>query len=72
MFRRSARVARIADPVAAQPYRATPFVLSRSWIWQAVANATGEQAHEIVAPVADLVLSPGQLPILGAVTFEAS
>lgn len=68
-FRRLARVAGIADPLDAQPYRATEFTFSRSWIWQAVANATGEQAHEITAPEADLELSAGQMPVLGDVTF---
>jgi len=72
MFRRNARVAGIAEPLASQPYRATEHTLSRSWIWQAVANATGEQSHEITAPVADVELTPGQMPVLGAVTFEAA
>jgi len=68
-FRRLARVAGIAEPLDAQPYRATAHAFSLSWIWQAVANATGEQAHQITAPEADVVLSPGQMPVLGTVTF---
>jgi uncharacterized phage protein gp47/JayE len=51
------------------PYLATPVSFSRSWAWQAVANASGEERHEIVAPPADVTLLPGEMPVLGTVTF---
>lgn len=51
------------------PYLASPFSFSASWIWQAVANASGEQRHRIVSPAADVALLPGQMATLGSVTF---
>jgi uncharacterized phage protein gp47/JayE len=51
------------------PYLASPFSFSRSWIWQAVANASGEQRHKITAPADDVALAPGDMAVLGTVTF---
>ncbi|WP_316172151.1 MULTISPECIES: baseplate J/gp47 family protein [unclassified Bradyrhizobium] len=51
------------------PYLASPFSFSLSWIWQAVANATGEQRHRIVSPTADVALQAGEMAVLGSVTF---
>ena len=68
-FRRLGRVAGSDTTNAAMPYLATPLSFSRSWIWQAVANATGEEAHQITAPASDTVVAAGYIPVLGTVTF---
>jgi uncharacterized phage protein gp47/JayE len=68
-FRRLSRVAGADSAIGGMPYLASPTSFSRSWIWQAVANATGEQRHIITSPPADIVLTPGQMATLGAVTF---
>lgn len=47
-----------------------PFVLRRSWIWQAISNAAGEEGHELVAPSTDLVFGPGIMPCLRSVSFS--
>jgi len=46
-----------------------PFNFSRSWIWQAVSNASGEQYHEVEFPNADVQFNVGQIPIFNSVTF---
>jgi uncharacterized phage protein gp47/JayE len=46
-----------------------PFVLSRSWIAEAISQAVGEDRHVLVEPLVDLVFSDGQYPILGQVTY---
>jgi uncharacterized phage protein gp47/JayE len=51
------------------PYLAAPFSFSTSWIWQAVANASGERRHKIVSPTADIALLAGQMATLGNITF---
>jgi len=68
-FRRNARVAGSDQEIGNMEYLAKPTTFSRSWIWQAVANATGEQRHAITAPAADVVLISGQMATLGSVTF---
>lgn len=68
-FFRLSRPAGSDNEFGSMPYLASPFSFSRSWIWQAVANATGEQRHVIVAPAADITLAPGQMAVLGNVTF---
>ena len=47
-----------------------PLVFSQSWIWQAVANATGETSHLLVQPQEDIICTPGQLPVLGTVSIN--
>lgn len=69
MFRHLSRVAGIDSNFGSMPYLAYPTSLSRSWIWQATANATGEQRHRITAPVDDVALAPGEMAVLGTVTF---
>lgn len=69
-FRRLSRVAGIDQQHPGMPFLAYPTTFSRSWIWQAVANATGEQSHEIVLPAADITLVPGEMATLGTVTFS--
>lgn len=68
-FFRLSRPAGQDNLFGSMPYLASPFTFSRSWIWQAVANATGEQRHEIVLPTEDVVLLPGEMATLGPVTF---
>jgi len=68
-FERLGRVAGGDTFHAAMPYLATPFSFSVSWIWQAVANATGEQRHTIAAPSSDVAIAAGNVPTLGTVTF---
>lgn len=68
-FTRLGRVAGSDTENPSMPYLASPASFSRSWVWQAVANATGEQRHTVVSPSADVVLSAGQIATLGTVTF---
>lgn len=68
-FRRQARVSGIDSPHPAMPWLATPQTFSRSWVWQAVANATGEESHAILQPSADLVIPAGSMAVLGSVDF---
>lgn len=68
-FFANSRVAGDAESHPSMPFLATPAAFSRSWIWQAVANATGEQSHEVVTPSADIALTSGQTAVLGDLTF---
>ncbi|WP_276199049.1 baseplate J/gp47 family protein [Chelatococcus sp. XZ-Ab1] len=68
-FRRQGRVAGIDVLSPSMPYLAASATFSRSWIWQAVANASGEERHSIAAPAGDIGLVPGEYPVLGAVAF---
>lgn len=68
-FRRLARVAGNDVEIGGMDYLAYPTTFSRSWIWQAVANATGEVRHSINAPVADQPLDVGQMATLGNISF---
>lgn len=68
-FARLGRVAGLSVPHPSMPFLAIPASFSRSWIWQAVANATGEERHSVDAPAADVSLTAGQIATLGAVTF---
>jgi len=68
-FQRLSRPAGADAQFGSMPYLASPFSFSLSWIWQAVANATGEQRHSITSPVTDVALSAGQMATLGTITF---
>lgn len=68
-FFRNSRVAGLTDPHPSMPFLATPAGFSRSWIWQAVANATGEESHTLVAPAGNVTLTPGQTAVPGVATF---
>lgn len=68
-FFRNSRVAGLSAPHPSMPFLATPTSFSRSWIWQAVANATGEESHVLVEPSANLSLSAGQTAVPGTPTF---
>jgi uncharacterized phage protein gp47/JayE len=67
--RRESRVAGSDQPVSALPFLATPAVFSRSWLWQAVANAAGESRHVLTAPGADITIPAGSIATLGTVSF---
>ena len=71
MIRRLAHPAGVDTPHGGMPFLATPYAFSRSWIWQSVANAAGEERHAITLPAADVALASGQIPVLGTVTFAA-
>jgi uncharacterized phage protein gp47/JayE len=68
-FFRNSRVAGAAEPHPSMPFLATPASFSRSWIWQAVANASGEQSHIVVTPNSDLALTSGQTAVPGTLAF---
>jgi uncharacterized phage protein gp47/JayE len=71
-FRLNSRVAGIDKIVSSMPYLAAPTSFSRSWIWQAIANASGELRHRVDAPPADIALASTQIATLGAVSFSAT
>ncbi len=68
-FLRLSRVAGSDTAIGGMPYLASPAAFSRSWIWQAIANATGEERHALVSPSADISLEVGELPTLGNLSF---
>lgn len=45
------------------------FVLSRSWIGEAISGVTGEDRHTLVVPSADISFAAGEYPVLGTVTY---
>lgn len=45
------------------------FVLSRSWIAEAISQAIGEERHVLASPLADPIFTDGQYPILGQVSY---
>lgn len=47
-----------------------PFVLSRSWVAEAISTAIGEDRHRLVSPAADVTYVNGQYPVLGTITYE--
>jgi uncharacterized phage protein gp47/JayE len=70
-FLRLSKVVGSDKPNVAMPFLATAGSFSRSWIWQAVANATGEERHVVISPPADVPLAAGQIATLGNVSFIA-
>lgn len=46
-----------------------PFVLSRSWISEAISDAVGEERHVLISPDTDLSFAIGDFATLGPVTF---
>lgn len=68
-FRRLSVVAGADSPHGGMPFLAVPATFSRSWIWQAIANATGEERHVVDLPAADVTLTAGQIAVLGSITF---
>lgn len=68
-FYRNSRVAGWSAPHPSMPFLATPAGFSRSWIWQAIANATGEESHTLIVPAGNIMLSPGQTAVPGTPSF---
>jgi uncharacterized phage protein gp47/JayE len=46
-----------------------PFWLSRSWITEAISGVIGEESHVLVEPAGDLLLTGGDYPVLGEITY---
>ncbi|VTZ52473.1 putative bacteriophage protein [Methylocella tundrae] len=70
MMRRLGAVAGSDTATPSMPFLASPQVFSRSWIWQAIANASGEQRHVLALPSADIPIAPGAIPVLGSVDLQ--
>ncbi len=68
-FARQSRVAGLSPAHPSMPFLAIPASFSRSWIWQAIANASGEERHSVSTPSADVALTEGQTAVPGAITF---
>jgi uncharacterized phage protein gp47/JayE len=66
---RAAAQAALADHFAREAQIATVMPLSR--ISEAISAANGEYAHRITAPAGAIEPEPRELPILGAITWEA-
>lgn len=47
------------------------FVLSVSWLNEAISRATGEDRHRLVTPPADVSFEAGTLPVLGAISYTS-
>jgi uncharacterized phage protein gp47/JayE len=45
------------------------FMLSRSWVSQAISEAIGEDRHKLVLPADDVMFADGQYPVLGTVNY---
>lgn len=45
------------------------FTVSASWFDEAISTTTGEDRHVMAAPLADIVLTDGQFPVLGTMTY---
>ncbi|AZO77705.1 MULTISPECIES: baseplate J/gp47 family protein [unclassified Bosea (in: a-proteobacteria)] len=69
-FFRNSRVAGNAEPHPSMPFLCVPEIFSRSWLWQAAANASGEQRHVVVTPASDISLSSGQTAVPGTLAFS--
>ncbi|WP_319520113.1 baseplate J/gp47 family protein [uncultured Martelella sp.] len=50
---------------------ASTFTVSVSWIAEAISQASGEERHRLIAPLADITLTNGEFPVLGEVTYGA-
>lgn len=47
------------------------FTISKSWIGEVISGVTGEERHVLSVPPGDIVLTGGQWPVLGPVTYGA-
>ncbi len=47
------------------------FTLWDAWIDEAISGVAGEDRHELVSPPAPIVLTDGQFPVLGTITYGA-
>lgn len=68
-FARQSRPSGLSQVHGSMPFLATPQVFSRSWIWQAIANASGEERHTLLAPTSEVALAEGQVATPGNVSF---
>lgn len=69
LFRRRARPAGNDTGHPDFDFLMVPTSFSLSWIDEAISNAAGEQRHILSAPAADIVLSSGQAPVPGVISF---
>ena len=46
-----------------------PLTFYRSWIDEAISRATGEDAHDLNLPNADVIIAPASVAVLGAITY---
>lgn len=60
-FRRRGVVAGADTPHPAMPFLATPQSFSRSWIGQAIANAAGEDRHDLILPAGNATVAAGSI-----------
>ncbi|MFD1328303.1 baseplate J/gp47 family protein [Mycoplana ramosa] len=51
--------------------RGDVFMLSRSWIEEAISGAVGEDRHVLMEPAGDLMLTEGEYAVLGDVAYVA-
>lgn len=68
-FLRLGRVAGSDTVHGGMPFLASPTEFSLSWIYQAIANATGVTSFDLVAPASDTTLAIGETATLGTVAF---
>lgn len=47
------------------------FAVSRSWISEVISQATGEERHILALPLDDVILTNGQFPVPGVMTYGA-
>ena len=64
-----AEVAAVYADRAAPGTPSAAFVLSVSWLDEAVSRATGEDRHRLVLPAGDLTFPAGALPVPGAISY---
>lgn len=69
-FRRLSRVAGTDVQRGGMQYLAYPTSFSESWLWQAIANASGEERHKLISPTDDIALATGQMAVLGTVSWS--
>jgi uncharacterized phage protein gp47/JayE len=46
------------------------FTLPLAWISEVISTVPGENSHVLVSPSAGPVFQPGELPVLGAITWS--
>lgn len=72
IYTRAAVAAELAAVFLDRARPGTPtasFVLSASWLNEAISRATGEDSHVLVSP-GDLIFTAGQYPVLGTITYQ--
>lgn len=68
-FYRRGRVSGIDTGHSGMPFLATPESFSRSWLWQAVADASGEDRHVLLLPSADVTIPTGGIAVPGTISI---